>query len=77
MIGTHDKIKKLIEDIVNTRNYLTHYDVRLKNKALRGLKLVNINEKLEGLLELSFLKELDFSKEEINTIFKKSIKKEV
>ena len=76
LIGTNKERKSIIGKIVDTRNYLTHYNKDLKNNAVEGIKLINVNKKLEGLLELSFLKELKFSDKEIVTIFNRHIKKQ-
>jgi len=75
LIGTSKEKKSLIGKIVDTRNYLTHYNVDLKANAVSGFKLIELNKKLEGLLELSLLHELEFSEEEIGNIFRKIIMK--
>jgi len=41
--------------VVDSRNYYTHYDKSLKNKALKGKKLAILNRKLKWLLYSSIL----------------------
>lgn len=60
--------KSFIDKVVNTRNYLTHYDVDLKKKGAKGKELFVITEKLRILVEMCFMKELGFSLEEINSL---------
>ena len=59
---------QLIDYIVNTRNYLTHYDSDLELKAAKGEDLYNLGLKLELLFELHFLDLMGFSQEEIDSI---------
>lgn len=73
LIGTTKERKSLTGKIVDTRNYLTHYNEELYEKSIKGFELVNLNESLEGLLELSLLKELQFTDVEINNIFERII----
>lgn len=57
--------KRLIREIVDNRNYLTHYDKSLKEKAADDLELSCITEKLKIIICLCLMKELGFEKEEI------------
>jgi len=66
--GNCDIRKKMIRDIVNTRNYLTHYDDSLKSKAAHGIELYMICRKMEMIIRLHFLKLLEFKEEEIKTL---------
>jgi len=75
LIGSSKERKSLVGKIVDTRNYLTHYNEDLKANAVSGFNLIELNKKLEGLLELLLLNELEFSKEEIDNIFKEIIMK--
>jgi len=57
---------KFINDVVNTRNYLTHYDNKLKNVAITDEKgLYNVTEKLKNLIEICLFTELGFNDDEI------------
>lgn len=60
--------KKFINYIVNTRNYLTHYDKNLERKALKDQHLIYCTEQLKVLLQIIFLSELGFSQELIKNI---------
>lgn len=59
---------QLIDYIVDTRNYLTHYDSKLESKAAKGEDLYYLGIKLELLFELHFLDLMGFSQDEINSI---------
>ena len=66
--GDKEKRKKLINKIVNTRNYLTHYDLRLESKAAKGQDLQILCQKIEVLFQLHFLQLIGFSQDDINSI---------
>ncbi len=68
-VGSSAKRKKLIGQIVDTRNYLTHYNEDLKGRAVCCNGLSSLNDKMEGLLELAILQEIGFIEEEIKIIF--------
>jgi|GEM_PF-706073 len=63
-----DDIKKLIKDIKNTRNYLTHYDTRLEKKSIKGEKLYYLTQILIGLMQLQLLNIIGFQLDEIQNI---------
>lgn len=63
--------KSFINKVVNTRNYLTHYDLDLKRKGAKGKELFILTEKLRILIEMCLLKEIGFSLEEINPLILK------
>lgn len=50
-----------INDIVNTRNYLTHLTDELKDKALHGTALLKANDDLRYLLTILLLRRLEIS----------------
>ena len=58
----------LIDSIVHTRNYLTHYDLNLESKAAKDQDLHILCLKIEALLQLHFLKLIGFNDQEINDI---------
>ena len=66
--GNKKKRKKLINGILDTRNYLTHYDLSLESKAYKGRDLEVLSLKIEALFQLHFLQLIGFSQEEINSI---------
>lgn len=61
-----------ISKVVSTRNYLTHYDESLKDKAVKGNELELITAQLEILLRVCILEELGFAKQEIVKLFIKN-----
>ena len=62
------KFSKIIKD---NRNYYTHYD-RIKYTVVDGKELLELNEVLKLIIDLIFLKEFEFSVDEINDITSKS-----
>jgi hypothetical protein len=67
-IGNSKTREKLISNIVDTRNYLTHFDKSSKHKAVSGRELAFLCFKMEALLQLHFLQVLGFTKVEINSV---------
>ena len=59
---------QLINLVVDTRNYLTHYTPRLEPRAAKGDDLYILCLKMELLFELHFLELMGFSREKINSI---------
>ena len=55
VIGNRTKRENLIDKIVYTRNYLTHYDLSLESKAAQGEALWTLCLKMELLFQLHFL----------------------
>ena len=68
VIGNEEKRSGLINSIVITRNYLTHYDPSLESKAAKGADLSTLCHKMELLFQLHFLQLIGFSREEIDSI---------
>ena len=67
--GFIENKNSFIEKVVDTRNYLTHYDKDLKELAVSGEALYSLTQKLKILLETCLLSELGFSLEEIKGLF--------
>jgi hypothetical protein len=61
-----------VEKVVNTRNYLTHHDKELKERAANGEDLYRLTQKLKMCLEICLLIELGFSSEEIKAFFSRN-----
>ena len=74
LFGNKEKRKKLINKIVDTRNYLTHYDKRLKAKAAEGRDLQILCQNMEILFQLHLLQLIGFSQEDINSIVNHQLK---
>lgn len=55
--------KQFINDIVNSRNYFTHYNPELKNAAKSGIELDNLAIKLRALLISAILSQLGVSEQ--------------
>jgi hypothetical protein len=67
----HDN-KRFIEDAVNTRNFLTHYDKNLDSKAKSGPELYTLVQKMKFILELCFLVELEMPLETLKALISRN-----
>lgn len=67
-LGNSTKRNKLLRKVVDTRNYLTHYDEALKASAAQGRELWVLCQKMEVILQLHFLKVIGFNDEEITSV---------
>jgi len=67
-LGSSRERKKLLRKIVDTRNYLTHYNEDLKDKSAEGKDLWLLCQKMEVIFQLHFLKVLGFSDNEIKNV---------
>ena len=72
--GNKENRKKLINRIVDTRNYLTHYDPDLESEAAKGGDLQVLCQKMEVLFQLHFLQLIGFSQEDVNSIVERQLK---
>ena len=70
--GTSRDRKNLVRKIVDTRNYLTHYDESLKSRAAAGRELWLLCIKMEAIFQLHLLHVLGFTGKQIEAIFKNS-----
>jgi hypothetical protein len=61
-------VGKLIDDILNTRNYLTHFDKSLEAAAKSGVDLWSLCDKLEVIFKFQILRKLNFTDQEIRSI---------
>jgi hypothetical protein len=68
IFGGKSKVKSLISAMVNTRNYLTHYDESLKNVATSGSEMYKLCLALELLLQIHFCQMVGFSNENVQQI---------
>ena len=57
LFGTPTEVKSFVRDIVDVRNYLTHYDRKVEERAKKTIdrNLYGICLKLEVLIQLNFL----------------------
>lgn len=70
LYGDPKQRKHFIGKVIDTRNYLTHYDKKLSQKAAGEEELWKLCMKLEGLFQLHFLRLIGLSGESINTLTK-------
>lgn len=69
--GNNEQRQKLIKKIVDTRNFLTHYDKSLIDKSANsGRELYILYYKMEIILQLNFLHMIGFTSEDIKNIVK-------
>lgn len=68
LYGTETERRAFIGKVVDTRNYLTHYDERLSNKATTGIEFWQLCMKLEVLFQLHFLRLMGLTNDTINTL---------
>ncbi len=71
-IGTNKEREKLINTIVDTRNYLTHYDNSLESKAASDKDLFSLCRKMEAIFQIHLLQVLGFTQIQIKSIFDNS-----
>ena len=72
LFGNSKKRNSFIGKVVDTRNYLTHYDSSLENKAANGEDLWKLYRKLEALFQLHFLQLIGMDIESIKSIIKEN-----
>lgn len=67
------KRKNFVDKVINTRNYLTHHDKDLKDKAVRDIgELWRITRGLRLMLQCLFLKEIGLSGTHLSAAIKKT-----
>jgi hypothetical protein len=72
LLGTSSERNKLIRGIVDTRNYLTHFDSSLESVAATGRDLWLLCMKMEAIFQLHLLQVLGFTQSEIKSVFENS-----
>lgn len=72
LIGNSDEVRNFLDKVTSTRNFLTHYDLELEQKSVRGVKLLGLCVKLEAIFQLQLLHQLDFSAGEIKNVIANS-----
>ncbi len=63
-----------IEDVCNTRNYLTHYDEQLESQVKKGQSLNWLVQKMKFVIEICFLSELGMPVENVKTLLARNQK---
>jgi len=61
---------QFIDTVVNTRNYLTHYATELQEKAIRGVELHGLNERLRLILLTLLLTEIGMELDHIGELIR-------
>lgn len=56
------KGEQVYDDIINSRNYYAHYDKDKEYKALKGIPLFNLTQKLMGLIYSCLLTDVGVDK---------------
>ena len=72
LYGNAAKRKSFISKVVNTRNYLTHFDGNLARYAAKGNDLWALSMKLEALLRLHFLEMIGMDSKFIDKVAKEN-----
>lgn len=72
LFGNGREQNSFISRVVDTRNYLTHYDSEIEIKAASGEDLWKLCMKLEALFQLHFLRLIGLNIESIKSIVKKN-----
>lgn len=80
LINTTDEVvsplvpdrKSFIQKIVDTRNFLTHYDPSLRDGAVRGAELYQYTQTLSFLVQMCFLRELGLSSQRCVELFRRN-----
>lgn len=67
-LGDKKQQSKLVRQIVDTRNYLTHYSEDLISKAAQGIDLARLAIKMEAIFALALMRHIGFSPQEITRI---------
>ncbi len=63
--GSSKKREWFVHKVVVTRNYMAHHDISLSEDAARGHELLELCDRLDGLLQLNLLKILGFTDDAI------------
>jgi len=69
IFGADNKKRKgFVGKVVDTRNYLTHYDESKKEAAAVGRELYELTERLESVLEACLLREVGFEGDRLKEV---------
>ena len=66
--GNKKERKNFIDKVINTRNYLTHYDETGEKKAATDESLRRLTLKLEGLFQLDMMRRIGFDVDQIEYV---------
>ena len=65
-------VKSFIQKVLDTRNYLTHYDANIKGRAAEMESLYFITQKLKIIMRAQLIIQLGFSVEETDKLLSKN-----
>lgn len=66
--GNAESRKAFVDKVVDTRNYLTHYDPALADRAAHGVEIYHLTAKLEALFQLHLLAMIGISQDRIEQL---------
>lgn len=66
--GNAEARKEFVDRVVDTRNYLTHYDSALAERAAHGVAIYHLTAKLEALFQLHLLTMVGISQERVERL---------
>lgn len=69
-----EEVDSFVSKVTQTRNYTTHYNPDLKEKAAKSLELFKINMKLDLFIRIYFLVELGFEEQQIVSFLKNVVR---
>ena len=73
LFGSKRQMKSFLRNVTDTRNYLTHYNPNLEDRAVtKGRDIYKLCVKLEALIQLHFLKLMGMDVESIENIARKN-----
>ena len=72
--GNSHTRRGFVKKVVDTRNYLTHYDQSLEAEAVKGQELSDLHQKLEALFRLHLLKLVGLDEATIDSIVQKNLR---
>lgn len=70
-IGDKKEQKKFIRSIVDTRNFLTHFDKKIEAKRVKGFDLLILIERIKIIIKTCLLEEIGMNNSEIEMILKR------
>jgi hypothetical protein len=68
LLGDRQARLAMVSAIVDTRNYLTHFDVNLEGAAAKGNDLWVLCRKVEAIIQLNMLLLIGLSADEVKAI---------
>lgn len=71
--GNKKKREKFVRKVVDTRNYRTHFDEKLEDRAAWGEELYRISQKLKLVLEVCLMGEIGFEDDQIRELLSKRL----